>query len=261
MKSQHLFPRMAFIIALTALMAGCSTAPAAHIHYLGHASFLLQFDNGLTVLTDYGDSSAYGLNSPVYSYGGEEPDIVTYSHDHADHRREISWQQARVLTGTDSLDQDGLEILPIRTCEINPETPDNTSYLFTYKGLSILHLADAQSLIQAVAEEAIQEQVKALYPARYDVLLLTIEGVTQFIPQAEAFIDLLQPGRVIPMHYWSPEYKAEFLSYLEDQNRASGRQYRVERTGGPGYDLTGAEGDENEVRIISLDPAAFLDLD
>ena len=54
-------------------------------HYLGHAAFLLEFPTGLTVLTDYGESRAYGLDSPVFELGAVRPDLVTYSHDHADH--------------------------------------------------------------------------------------------------------------------------------------------------------------------------------
>jgi hypothetical protein len=35
--------------------------PDIHIHYLGHSSFILQFDNGITVLTDYGASNSCGF--------------------------------------------------------------------------------------------------------------------------------------------------------------------------------------------------------
>jgi L-ascorbate metabolism protein UlaG (beta-lactamase superfamily) len=55
------------------------------VHYLGHAAFLLRLDNGVTVLTDHGESRAYGLDSPIYDIGALRPDVVTRSHDHADH--------------------------------------------------------------------------------------------------------------------------------------------------------------------------------
>jgi L-ascorbate metabolism protein UlaG (beta-lactamase superfamily) len=251
-----MFPGIALLIAGVLLLAGCSITPTVQIHYLGHASFLLRFNNGLTVLTDYGESSAWGLDSPIYDYGNREPDIVTYSHTHDDHQREISWEQATVLTDTDSLSLDGLKIIPIRTCEITPETADNTSYLFEYRGLKILHVADAQSLIKNIEQEEIRARIKSLYPEQYDVLLMTIEGPSQFIPQAEAFIDVLQPKRVIPMHYWSPEYKAEFLNYLTFQNEISGRTYQIERTGNAEYTISGSDDESGGIRIISLDPAA-----
>ncbi|MCI0516045.1 MBL fold metallo-hydrolase [candidate division KSB1 bacterium] len=231
-------------------------APVVVIHYLGHAAFFLQFDNGVSVLTDYGQSNAYGLDSPIYELVGIEPDIVTFSHHHPDHHRPgVEFGQARSLTNTDSLSLKGLKITPIRTAEATPFSADNTSYLFTYKGLKILHLADAQAYITAIDQDSIKQQLAHLYPDKYDLLLMTIQGVSQFIPQAEAFIDLLRPVRVIPMHYWSPAYKADFLAYLRAQNQQANKPYKIEATGRADFALD--VGDEAEpIQIISLEPAA-----
>jgi L-ascorbate metabolism protein UlaG (beta-lactamase superfamily) len=253
---KRLFPRTASLIVMALVLAGCSTTPTVRIHYLGHSAFLLHFDNGVTVLTDYGESRAYGLDSPIYDYGSAEPDVVIYSHADGDHKREISWEQATVLTDTDSLRLDGLKITPIRTCEISPEVEDNTSYVLVYRDLRILHLADAQAYIKDIEQEEIRARVKALYPEAYDLLLMTIEGRSQFIPQAEAFIDLLQPKRVIPMHYWSPEYKADFLNYLEAQNQSSDKKYQIKETGSAEYAISGSDGELSGIQVTSLAPAA-----
>jgi hypothetical protein len=95
-----------------------------------------------------------------------------------------------------------------------------------------------------------------LYPDTYDVLLMTIEGRNKFIPQAEVFVDLLQPVRVIPMHYWSPEYKADFLTYLETQNQEAGKHYRIEESGTAEFVLHADDG-VSPIQVISLDPASL----
>ncbi len=226
--------------------------PAVRIHYLGHASFVLQFNNEVSVLTDYGQSKAYDLNSPVYEWVDAEPDVATFSHVHPDHKRpEMSFKQAYVLTGTDSLSLQGLEITPIQTSERSIETADNSSYLFSYKGWKILHLADAQAYIMAIEQEAVRQKVRELYRDEYDLLLMTIQGVNEFIPQAEQFIDLLHPVRVIPMHYWSPQYKAGFLTHVEKQ---SSKSYNIVEPGSAEYELY-CNDKVSPMQVISLDPA------
>lgn len=123
--------------------------PSVHVHYVGHAAFLLTFDNGLTALTDFGESNAYGLDSPVHELGGVVPDVVTRSHDHADHAGgALPAGIGRLLTGGEGFAERGLTITPIGTYEGSLDASDNTSYLFEYGGLTILHLGDCQALIQ-----------------------------------------------------------------------------------------------------------------
>jgi L-ascorbate metabolism protein UlaG (beta-lactamase superfamily) len=231
--------------------------PIVHIHYLGHASFLLQFDNGVSVLTDYGQSNSYGLNSPIYDWAGPEPDVLTFSHAHPDHwRLGIDFKRASILTGSDSLSLRGLEIDPIPTSEASLAAVDNNSYLFQYKGLQILHLADAQAYITAIEQEEVRQKVRVLYPDRYDILLMTIEGVRPFILQTEKFIDWLQPVRVIPMHYWSPGYKTDFLTHLTLENQQKGKSYNILETGSADYELY-PESEGIPIQVISLEPQAI----
>jgi len=96
--------------------------PEVKVHYLGHASFLLQFDNGVSVLTDYGTSNCWDLSSPIYDIGDFMPTILTYSHRHDDHYN-VSRKPAGVeyiLEGMDSLNIDGLSIRPVRIISLSP---------------------------------------------------------------------------------------------------------------------------------------------
>jgi L-ascorbate metabolism protein UlaG (beta-lactamase superfamily) len=234
--------------------------PDIIIHYLGHASFVLQFDNGVTVLTDYGTSNAYGLDSPIYGLGSLRPDVVTYSHtDHVDHCcDQVPDGVSHTLTALEDLNLKGLVIEALPTCERSLQEPDNTSYLFVYKGFRILHLGDAQAYIQNVAREDVRKRLKELYPQNCDLLLMTIEGTSHLIQESEAFIDLIQPTRVIPMHYWSPAYKAAFLAHLEAQNETAGKTYHLEKIPGPKYTISISGESVTPIHVISLEPALYV---
>lgn len=69
---------------------------------------------------------------------------------------------------------------------------------------------------------------------------MTIEGKQKFIPQAERFIDLLKPDRIIPMHFWSEDYRDDFLAYLKTQND-SGKRYRIQESDISEYHLFASE--------------------
>jgi len=62
--------------------------PLLRFHYLGHSSFVLRFADGVSVLTDYGKSNAFGLESPIHDLGDLHPDVVLYSHHDEDHEND-----------------------------------------------------------------------------------------------------------------------------------------------------------------------------
>jgi L-ascorbate metabolism protein UlaG (beta-lactamase superfamily) len=255
-----------FLLLLTITMVSmqCSlpnveSQPDIFIHYLGHSSFLLQFDNGITILTDYGTSRAWGLDSPIYGIGELRPDVVTYSHTaHIDHYGgELPENIAHVLTGDDSLHIQGISIIPIHTSELSLEEKDNTSYLISYKGFRILHLGDAQANIKAVNEKVNRIHLLEIFREPIDLLLMTIGGRTDILEPAEAFVALLQPKRMIPMHYWKKEDKQAFLALLERQSLNSARDYRILELPGAEYTASSSDKQVVPVQVISLEPAPF----
>jgi L-ascorbate metabolism protein UlaG (beta-lactamase superfamily) len=231
------------------------------IHYLGHAAFVLRFENGHSILMDYGVSNAFGLGSPVYDLSGVEPSVVTFSHDHPDHRRPgATFTSARVLAGGGSLTLDGMTIRSIRTSEASMEAPDNASFVILYGGFRILHLADAQAYIAAIDDPVVKNTVKARYPDNYDLVFMTIDGRTEMAGQAAAFLDLLSPARAIPMHYWSDEAKSDFLAEIERinrQGRGRSQRFTIAESGGSDFSLN-ADSPAFGTRVISLEPSPLV---
>ncbi|MDH4271615.1 MAG: MBL fold metallo-hydrolase [Candidatus Aminicenantes bacterium] len=228
------------------------------VHYLGHASFVLEFDNGVKILADYGKSRSYGLGSPIHGPGDLRPDVATYSHGHEDHAGGARPEGIRhVLKDGRALSLKGVEIVPIPTHERSLDNPDNTSYLFIYKGLKVLHLGDCQALIMNAGKPEIPERIRKLYPDTYDLVFMPIGFVTDISASAAAFANLLDARRIVPMHYWSPEEKERFLELVEGKNRTSGGRYRIRRAGSPVLFLRPQGGEDPGVLVISLDPGPY----
>ena len=229
--------------------------PEIKIHYLGHSAFVLRFDNGINIVTDYGKENAWvqwGWDSPINDIGDLVPDVMTFSHQHEDHYdpTRIPPGVPNILTNLDSLLIDGITIRPIRTCETDINIESNTSFIFSYKGLTICHLGDAQAQIMNISDTIVKDKIIANFPDQFDLLFMTIDGQQQFIPQAEAFVELLNPKRIIPMHHWSENYLQDFLNHLTDQNN-TGSNYQINEIGNAKYDLSLNE-IVDPIQVISL---------
>ena len=160
-----------------------------------------------------------------------------------------------ILTGLDSLTIKGITIKPVRTCEDDINIESNTSYIFTYKGLKICHLGDAQAQIMNINNEDIKKHIADIFPNTFDLLLMTIEGKQKFIPQAETFVDLLKPKRIIPMHHWSQTYLDDFLTYLEIQNECE-EKYKIQEIDDPKYNFYSSEKIDS-IKVVNLKRAEF----
>jgi hypothetical protein len=211
-------------------------------------------------VTDHGQPNAFlqtGWDSPIHDMGELVPTVMTFSHLHEDHfdPSRIPATTDHVLMDKDELSIDGLTITPIRVCEASIYNEDNTAYLFTYKEMRFLHIGDAHAQIMNIENNTVKNHIKEIIPDSLDILFMTIEGMEQFIEEAEVFIDVVKPKRVIPMHYWSIPYKISFLSYLSAQNNA-GKHYEVKRLSGAKYDIYENENFE-PVRVIGLTRSAY----
>lgn len=255
------FLSLCFLICFGASITSSSSAqePEIFIHYLGHSSFVIYFDNGIQVLTDYGKSNSYGLPSPIYGIGNFIPDIITFSHKHEDHYDPSRLPNSvnYILTDYDTLSLAGLSIRPKRTSETSLAVKDNSSFIFTYKGFTLVHLGDAQANIMNIADQNNRNYLKQIFPKKIDLLLMPIQSISQFIPQAEEFIEFLQPRRMIPIHYWTTQYKADFLAHLENMNQTAGKNYQIQRLKTAKYVASPVDTNTTAIQIISLEPAPF----
>lgn len=75
--------------------------------------------------------------------------------------------------------------------------------------------------------------------------------------QAEIFVDLLQPKRIIPMHYWTVSYKNKFRNHLKLMSYAPDKNYKILNENSADYYLSSEDMDVTPVQIVSLTPAVF----
>ena len=259
--------KLIFLYLLSFTLLGYTNSPAyadepsISVHYLGHSAFIIHFNDSVHVLTDFGNAYCWGLESPIFGIGEFVPLIVTWSHFHDDHYapERIPEGVAYTLTELDSLDLGDLSIRPVRMCENTVGVESSTCFMFEYMGYTVCHLGDAQAEIMNIEDPEQQALILEKFPEQIDLLLMTIEGIYQFIPKAELFIDLLQPGYVIPMHYWTPQYKEEWLQYLELQNDTAGKNYEIFRPETFHQDFHIEDSVHNAVKVISLDPFPYGD--
>jgi L-ascorbate metabolism protein UlaG (beta-lactamase superfamily) len=239
------------------------------VHYLGHASFLLTFDDTLQVLTDYGESNAYDLNSPIFPLGESRPQVVTLSHDHLDHAGgRVPPVYDTLLRGHGSFRRGALDITPIPTFEADLDGADNYSFLFEYRGLRILHLGDCQGLMVALGEAGsgraageetedrseIRDRIRSLYPGSYDLVLVPIGFTRDILQEAAEFTALLDAAMVIPMHYWEPADRGTFLDLFRGRTDSSGRTYQSHRTPGSSVILGPGSPSPEFVAVVGLTP-------
>jgi len=232
--------------------------PLLRLHYLGHSSFVLRFADGVSVLTDYGKSNAFGLESPIHDLGDLHPDVVLYSHHDDDHDRGDEFEGATILDGAhlhEEVGFDGIVFEPIKTRENAPG--DNTSFLITFENLRILFAGDCQGEIEAIDQPAERERLETLFPGRIDLLFLPIDWTHPITAKAVAFVELVQPHSVIPMHYWSEQSRSDFLAALAEKNSPAEKRFLIEKTGRADYVIDRAGDRGAAIRVIDLEPAPF----
>lgn len=166
------------------------------IVWYGHACFRLK-DKGVTIVTDpYDPTIGYALPRI-------RADVVTVSHDHADHNyAQGITGDPKIIDGPGEYEIRGVFITGIPTFHDGKKGSRrgrNTAFLFELDDLTICHLGDLGHVLT-------QAQIEVL--SDMDVLLIPVGGVSTInAAQAAEMVSLLEPRIVVPMHY-----KTEALS-------------------------------------------------
>lgn len=166
------------------------------IKWLGHASFLLQAADGTKVITDPYESGAYN-GGIMHRSINIQPDVVTVSHDHADHAyTEGVPGSFEVMKTPGERTVKGIAIKGVSSFH-DPEKGairgSNVMFAIALDGMRVAHLGDLGHELSPSDVEQIGE---------VDVLLIPVGGYYTIGPkQADDVTDLLKPKIVIPMHF------------------------------------------------------------
>lgn len=163
------------------------------IKWLGHASFLITSDTGIRIITDPYEIGA-GLS---YGQIRESADIVTVSHDHADHNNVAAiGGKPEVVRGAGTVEVKGIRFKGIPTYHDEAgggQRGRNTIFCFEVDGMRLCHLGD-------LGHQLGDSQLAEL--GTVDILLIPVGGFyTIDAKVATQLCDRLKPEVVIPMHY------------------------------------------------------------
>lgn len=193
---------------------------AVRLHYVAHASFLLQTPGGLNAVTDF--TGFIGSANLI-------PDVVTMNHAHGTHWTAFPDPAiAHVLPGWGPYGQgiahhlDLGEMLvrnvstDIRAQAGGVEANGNSIFVFEVAGLCIGHLGH----LHHMPDDA---QFAAL--GRLDVVMAPVDGgVTLPLPVMIAVLKRLKSSVVIPMHWFSDPALERFLAGM-------GGEFIIQRPG------------------------------
>lgn len=174
------------------------------ITYLGHSSFKIKGRTG-SLVTDPFDPQIVGLK-----YSGVEADIVTISHDHADHNQAgLVKNVKKVVDGPGEYEILGISIIGFSSFHDDKNGSlrgKNTIYVFEMDGLRLVHLGD---LGHELSEGLVEDM------GEIDILMIPVGAEYTIGPDiATSVVQAVGPKFVIPMHYQISGLAPETFSKL-----------------------------------------------
>lgn len=172
------------------------------IQFLGHSSFLITTGAGTRIVTDPVDPRGYE-GRLMYRAFDEPADVVTQSHDHADHSG-ISTVKGHpvIIKGAGKFKANEVEFLGVETYHDSvrgAERGRNTVFIMKVDGLHIAHFGDLGHVLKA--DQA--AQIGAV-----DIALMPVGGYyTIDAAQAWQVAEQVSAQIVIPMHFSNEKCK------------------------------------------------------
>ncbi len=183
------------------------------LHYISHASFLIQTASGITAVTDY-----TGFIGPTDLV----PDVVTMNHAHSTHwtanpdpaiPHVLPGWGAEFGSGIDHHLEVGEMLVrnvstDIRSAFSGEEPRGNSIFIFEVDGLCIGHLGHLH-------HEPNPQQYAAI--GRLDVVMVPVDGgYTLDTGTMTRIVERLRSSIVVPMHWFSDRALDRFLTQVSD---------------------------------------------
>ncbi|KUP93942.1 MBL fold metallo-hydrolase [Tritonibacter horizontis] len=194
---------------------------SVRLHYIAHASFLIQTAGGLNAVTDY---TGFIGSTPLM------PDVVTMNHAHSTHWTEFPDPAIpHVLEGWGAFGEGVSHHLDLGEMLVRNVSTDirsgngverygNSIFVFEVAGLCIGHLGHLHHM-------PTPEQFAAL--GRLDVVMAAVDGGSTLpLPDMVQVLSRLQSSVVIPMHWFGDFTLERFLTEI-------GETFAIIRVDGP----------------------------
>lgn len=166
------------------------------IQWLGHSSFLIVSSDGRKIVTDPYTTGAY---QGTFNYAPIRisPDIVTVSHEHADHNGAADLpNHFDVVSGAEERTVQGIKIKGVEAAhdsESGAVRGMNVIFVMEIDGMRVCHLGDLGHVLSA-------HQIAQI--GSVDILLVPVGGYYTIGPdEADQVIKQLNPKIAIPMHF------------------------------------------------------------
>ena len=166
------------------------------ITWLGHSSFLVESKDGTRIVTDPFEAGSYD-GAVGYSPIDTHADVVTVSHEHADHNAVDTVSGApEIVRDPSKRTVKGIPIWGIAAFHDESKGQERgriNIYVMEVDGVKVGHLGDLGHILS-------EEEVAAIGPV--DVLLTPVGGYYTIGPEeAKRTAEALGAKIIIPMHY------------------------------------------------------------